>query len=64
MKKVLLFVAVAAFVGTGMTSCKKTYDCECSVGGVTATTNSVKKMSKDDAKLWCETNSAGMCKLK
>lgn len=61
MKKVLLFVAVVAVAG--LTSCKKNWDCECTIFGSPVTTKTA-KLTKADAKKACEDASAGMCKLK
>lgn len=62
MKKVLL-VAVAGVFVLGLSSCKKEWTCECTVLGQTVS-GKTEKMTKKDAKEKCETNSAGMCKLK
>jgi hypothetical protein len=68
MKKVLGFIAVSAFVFS-MSSCKKTYTCECcaSAGGQkycgSATSG---KMKKKDAETWCTASgsSGATCTLK
>ena len=60
MKKVL-FLATAVVV-LSLSSCKKEYDCECTIGGTTTTVSSGTKMSKKTAETWCETSS--YCKLK
>ena len=56
MKKVMLFVAVAAFAATTFTSCKKDYTCECKMGSDTYTYE-LKDVKKKDAKDAC--NAAG-----
>lgn len=62
MKKVSLFVAAVTFAAFTMTSCKKSYHCECTAGGITAKGTSAKysKKDADAAKKSCEsgTNSA------
>lgn len=77
MKKFAPIAAIALFA-VAFTSCKKEWTCECtSTGGGTTTTASDKsatKLSKKDAKAWCEssngtTSIAGVsftidCKLK
>ena len=41
----------------GTSSCKKTYDCTCTIPGFDSiTVNSETKMSKKDAEAWCETS--------
>ena len=60
MKKVL-FLATAVVV-LSLSSCKKEYDCECTVDGYTTTVSSGVKMTKKNAETWCETSS--YCKLK
>ncbi|NOG95189.1 MAG: hypothetical protein HND27_05360 [Bacteroidetes bacterium] len=66
MKKVILFVAVAAFAATTFTSCKKNWTCECCVDilGTKTCAETTAKMTKKDAKVWCEDNSNNICKLK
>lgn len=61
MKKVTLLAAVA-FLALSVTSCKKTYHCECTVAGFTASSASV-EYKKSDAKTAgdaCE--ASGYCK--
>lgn len=64
MKKVMLFVAVAAFAATTLSSCKKNWTCECCVefSGTKTCGETTAKLTKKDAKTWCESN--GVCKLK
>ncbi len=54
MKKVMLFVAVAAFAATTLYSCKKDYTCTCTHDGVTYT-YPMNKIKKKDAKATCNT---------
>lgn len=67
MKKVLLLAIVAT--AFGMTSCKKDYTCECTIGGQTSS-SVMKNVKKADAKTACETLntsakiSGGSCSLK
>ena len=68
MKKV--FLAVAVIAGTfSMTSCKKDYDCDCTISGTT-TTSTIKDAKKKDAQDACNALSAaasisgGSCTLK
>ena len=72
MKKSLLFASLIALVGS-ISSCKKTYQCECvwesgSLAGQTQTLETAEKVSKKDAQAWCDENSAalgsGSCSLK
>lgn len=73
MKKLVLAIAAIGFIT--MTSCKKEYTCACTVtvAGTSTTTEakSGTKLSKADAKTWCEkgTTSSGTgysvsCKIK
>lgn len=62
MKKVLLLAVAGVFV-LGLSSCKKEWDCQCKVAGITVTTKTA-KLSKADAKTACETNTQGVCELK
>ncbi|WKZ74810.1 MAG: hypothetical protein QY303_11745 [Vicingaceae bacterium] len=66
MKKVILFVALAAFAATTFTSCKKNWTCECCVDilGTKTCAETTAKMTKKDAKVWCKDNSNNICKLK
>lgn len=59
MKKLSLTLAAVAFVAFTFTSCKKAYDCKCSWDGGSTTVNSGTKLSKKDAKTWCEDSTAG-----
>lgn len=71
MKKITL-LAAAAMIVASMSSCKKEYTCECTTtgSGYSASASATAKMTKKDAKAWCEgssASSAGMtttCKLK
>lgn len=74
MKKFAPIVAVAV-LGMMFTSCKKSHECECTytLNGTTTTVpynTGAAKMTKKDAKTWCEAASAsyayanGSCKLK
>ncbi len=58
MKKITLLAV--AFVAISFASCKKKYTCVCG----TLEVESTAKMKKKDAKTWCESNTAGSCKLK
>lgn len=62
MKKISLFVAALTFAAFTMTSCKKSYHCECTVGGMTTKGATVEYNKKDAeaAQKSCEsgTNSA------
>gem|GEM_PF-582832 len=61
MKKVLLFSAAVLFVASSLTSCKKTYHCECSLFGTTVKGASV-KLKKSDAKTYkASCTSSGLC---
>jgi hypothetical protein len=67
MKKVLLLAIVATCFG--MTSCKKDYTCECTIGGQTLS-EKITNSKKSDAKTACDTyskniiQSGGTCSLK
>lgn len=61
--KRFLSVAFAVLMIVGLSSCKKEYTCECTVGGQT-TTLTAKFSKKADAETWCEDNGAGFCELK
>ena len=56
MKKVLSIVAVGAFIFS-MTSCKKTYTCECKDAQGQIINSSVQMSKNKDAETWCEKNS-------
>ena len=68
MKKLALSIAALAFIATSMTSCKKDYTCTCTIDflGVKTTVSETAKMTKKDAKAWCEDeNTTGVtCELK
>ncbi|OFX47511.1 MAG: hypothetical protein A2046_13065 [Bacteroidetes bacterium GWA2_30_7] len=59
MKKLSLTLAAVAFVAFTFTSCKKAYDCKCTWTGGSVTVNSGAKLSKKDAKTWCEGSYSG-----
>lgn len=61
MKKISI-LAVAAIAVLSMTSCKKTYHCECTVFGTTVKGSSTELNKKDakDAEKACTAN--GICK--
>jgi len=65
MKKIMtLAIILGAF---SMTSCKKEYTCVCTVSGTSTEVKSGSKLTKSQAKTWCETSSslAGVsCSLK
>lgn len=61
MKKVFILAAVGGLFF--VTSCKKTYTCECTVLGTTTSVEAEFK-KKADAEAWCEDDSAGLCSLK
>lgn len=61
MKKLLILAAI--FGAFTLTSCKKIWTCSCTVAGITTEVKSSKKMSKSEAKDWCNTNN-NYCKLK
>lgn len=75
MKKVSLFIAVVAITAI-FSSCKKDYTCECTstYGGISTSASVTAKMTKKDAKEWCEgynvsstvggVTSSTTCKLK
>jgi len=63
MKKLSLVLAGAMLMAFAVTSCKKTYNCVCTVGSTSVTVNSITKMTKSQATTWCNTASAGTCKL-
>lgn len=56
MKKLVLSIAALALVATTMTSCKKEYDCECTVSGSGVTGGGITKIkdTKAKAKEACE----------
>lgn len=51
MKKFFIPALAALFI-VGMTSCKKDWDCTCTVGGVT-TTSTIQDVNKSDAEDAC-----------
>lgn len=57
MKKITLFAAV--ILVASLSSCKKIRTCKCD----TVTVQSDVKMTKKEAKTWCEGNSNGSCTL-
>ncbi len=55
MRKIALFIGCAIVLTITFSSCKKTYDCECTFSdGYKETVNSTAKMTQKDAKNWCE----------
>ncbi len=62
-KLIILAVAFGAFT---FVSCKKVYTCSCTINGQTTDYKSGAKISKKDAKAWCDAINAGSqsCKLK
>lgn len=53
MKKIAPIVMVA-LLAVAFTSCKKEYTCSCTFGSETKDIPSGTKLSKKDAKTWCE----------
>lgn len=60
MKKLLILAVIAG--SFTMTSCKKEYTCVCTINGSSTEVKSGVKLTKKDAKTWCETST--YCKLK
>lgn len=55
MKKIAVILGSAIFMSIVFSSCKKTYDCECTFSdGYKTTVNSSAKMTQKDAVNWCE----------
>lgn len=54
MKKFVLTVGVAAFVGAAFSSCKKDYTCVCTVNGDEVWRGNLGKQSREDARDACE----------
>ncbi|MES2567934.1 MAG: hypothetical protein V4565_13760 [Bacteroidota bacterium] len=57
MKKITLLAAV--IVVASFASCKKIRTCKCTYGGQSITVDSDVKLSKKDAKTWCEGSTSG-----
>ena len=71
MRKIALLLGVAFLMAIGMSSCKKTYTCECTIAGTNppVTTTYTTKDTKANATTWCNayaTNGFGgvTCTLK
>jgi len=57
MKKTIIFGAIALLGASSLTSCKKTWSCECTtslLGTTTSSTISIPDQRKSDAKTICE----------
>lgn len=69
MKKLVLSIAALALVATTLTSCKKDYDCVCTLGSDTETFK-LKDVKKKDADAACNsvgtfyTLAGGTCSIK
>jgi hypothetical protein len=56
MKKIAFTLGCILLLSFTLSSCKKTYNCECTFSdGYKATVNSSAKMTNKDAVKWCET---------
>lgn len=59
MKKIILPALFLGAIAFGSTSCKKDYTCECTFSGsASGSISETQKMSKKDAKAWCEESSS------
>lgn len=56
MKKIALILGVAFLMAIGLSSCKKNWTCECTVGGTNppVTTSYTTKDTKASAETWCK----------
>lgn len=61
MKKFFIPALAALFI-VGMTSCKKDWDCTCTIAGVTTTTT-LSDLSKSEAEDACEASNVGAALL-